>query len=593
MATADINAAQLGIGRALKDSWLRVPKHQREYAWEEEHVVQLFRDFAAAINRDPPSPYFLGTIVAVRDEDGALLILDGQQRLATTSLLLAAMRGHLIGIGAKARAEVIERHLWDIDSDLQEPVTKLRLNITDATLFRDLITGDKPSVIDSRRSHERLRKADELARQHVRDIVAGRDTAGQSDELNRWIKFIQARAEVVLLTVPDRSAAFRIFRTLNDRGLSASEADLIKSYLFEKAGDRDPQVERDWATMAAAIESAMPDDRDAVLDFLRYALIVQAGHLRESDIFDYVEKAVFSPTSAGGVAATVAELAEVFVASRNFGHDRWQAYPTSMRKSLADIVDLDIKPMRPLVMAVCARMSPTEAAAAVGFLVSLGVRLNIASNTRSGAVEVPLAAAAQAVFARTITTATDLINHLAGLTPPDRVFRDEFARARVSNARLARYYLRRLEDVFGEPDPYKTPVDDTEKFDLEHVLPRKPDGEWGIDPDEVGVLATRLGNLALVKKSDNGRLRSATFDIKRHVLRQQGFQLTTIIADKERWGADQIEERQARLADLAVRAWPIKPSAKPRRQPRAKRERRSSEDVNEAAYRIVREATGT
>lgn len=589
MATIDIDATQIGIGKALKDSWLHVPKHQREYAWEEEHVVQLFHDFAGAIDRDPPGAYFLGTVVSVRDEDGTLLILDGQQRLATTSLLFAAMREHLLAIGAKPRADVIERHLWDIDSDRQEPVPKLRLNVRNATLFEELITGRPPTVVEARRSHERLMKAADLARQHVRDIVAGRDKTGQSDELNRWIKFINSRAEVVLLTVPDRSAAFRIFRTLNDRGVSATEADLIKSYLYERAGDREAQVERDWETMGAAIEAAMPDDRDALLDFLRYALIAQAGHLRETDIFDHVERTVFSSTSAARMTETLAELAEVFVASRNAGHDRWQPYPTSVRKSLADIVTLDTKPMRALVMAVCARMAPAEATVALAFLVSLGVRLNIASNPRSSTVEIPLASAAQAVFTQDITTAAELAQYLNGITPSDRLFHETFARARVSNARLARYYLRRMEDVFGESDPYKTPVEDTEKFDLEHVLPKKPDSDWNIDPDDVGVLATRLGNQALVKKSDNGRLRSATFDVKRQVLRQQGFKLTTIIADKEHWGADEIEERQTLMAGLAERAWAL-----PRTFPKSKRPKANpTEDIAEAAHRIMRKATGT
>ncbi len=551
MALVDIKADQLGIGLTLKNFWLRVPKHQREYAWEEDHVVQLFRDFKDAISREPAAPYFLGTLVTVSDENDQLLVLDGQQRLATTSLLLVAMREYLLELGSLPRAQAIERHLWDMDPDLQEPVLKLTLNVDDAGLFRHLVTGQDPAVPASTASRRKLVRALTLAREHVAVIVAGLDRSRQSDELNRWIRFLQSRAErtgpsaverrvgageVVLLTVPDRSAAFRIFRTLNDRGLSASEADLIKSHLFENAGTHEAEVERDWSSMRVAIESTS-DDKDAIVDFLRYALIVQVGHIRGTDLFDRIETIVGSQSSAAAQAAQFRELADVYVATTNASHDRWQTYPTSMRRSLAEHRILDIKPLRPLLMAVSAKMRPNEAAETMAFLVSLGVRLNIASTTRSSTVEVPLGNAAQAVYAGTLTTADNVRGYLDDITPGDRVFEEAFMTAKVANSKLARYYLRCLEEVTtGVRDPYFAPVDDAQQVDLEHVLPKRPDADWDLDKDEVNQLIARLGNLALIKKSDNGKLRSAAFADKRAVYADTPYVLTKEIARMSAWG---------------------------------------------------------
>jgi Ser/Thr protein kinase RdoA (MazF antagonist) len=89
-----------------------------------------------------------------------------------------------------------------------------------------------------------------------------------------------------------------------------------------------------------------------------------------------------------------------------------------------------------------------------------------------------------------------------------------------------------------------------------------------------------------VKRSDNRRLRSVPFDEKREVLRQQGFMLTTIIAEKAKWGAEEIEWRQALMADLAERVWPLPKPPKPKRS-----RPRQTEDIAEAAFRIVQEAT--
>jgi len=88
----------LGIASVLKLHRIAVPPYQREYAWEQENVDQLYDDLALAKleGRD----YFLGTIVTIpREGENVLEIIDGQQRLTTTAILLAAIRDHLKGDG--------------------------------------------------------------------------------------------------------------------------------------------------------------------------------------------------------------------------------------------------------------------------------------------------------------------------------------------------------------------------------------------------------------------------------------------------------------------------------------------------------------
>ena len=66
-----------------------MPSNQREYAWTEREVTDLLQDFALAISE--AKPYFLGTIVTIPREEGTLEVVDGQQRLATTAILLSAI----------------------------------------------------------------------------------------------------------------------------------------------------------------------------------------------------------------------------------------------------------------------------------------------------------------------------------------------------------------------------------------------------------------------------------------------------------------------------------------------------------------------
>ena len=171
-----------------------------------------------------------------------------------------------------------------------------------------------------------------------------------------------------------------------------------------------------------------------------------------------------------------------------------------------------------------------------------------------------------------------LVRDVAGA----QVREDQNVRALLENTEL----VRRRKKLFVEGGVgLHLSFDD----DRGITFPKKPDSEWAIDPEEAAALTDRLGNLALVKKADNGRLRSAPFDVKRAVLRNQGFALTTIIADNEQWGAEQVEGRQRRLARLALDAWPIRPKTKRTRSRRGN----APEDVFQIAHRTTRESTGT
>src|SRR5207247_405419 len=90
MANERLEITRQGIGKLIKDGNLAVPPNQREYSWRAEHVTDLYQDLAKAIADEEPD-YFLGSIVVAKT-NGQMEVFDGQQRLATTVILLAAVR---------------------------------------------------------------------------------------------------------------------------------------------------------------------------------------------------------------------------------------------------------------------------------------------------------------------------------------------------------------------------------------------------------------------------------------------------------------------------------------------------------------------
>jgi hypothetical protein len=552
---SEIGFAQLGLGSVLRHNQLTVPPNQRDYAWTEKEVKALFRDFAKSIS-DGERSYFLGTIVTIPRSNGVLEVVDGQQRLATTAILLSSI-GNYLRTREKLLAESVDEFLTGIDRINRARIPRLRLNLDDNDFFRRRLLNEGPRPEPTKASHRLLHDAFTEADKQIKLIVGVIDEKDHGDLLNHWITFIESKALVVLLRVPNDANAYRMFETLNDRGLRTSQSDLVKNYLFGRAADRVHEVQQKWTFMRGALET-MEDD-DITITFLRHALTVMYGFVRETDVYERVQSQVRGAQPAVTFTNTLELLANVYVAIHNPEHEKWNAYSDTTRRALEVLNLFDIRPIRALMLAVAHEFPDKEAQRAFRFCVSLGVRLIIASSTRTGTVEEGLAAAAHKVFSGAVATAAALITELDAITPKDLPFKTAFEVGTVSNRKLARYYLRSLEMVAkSESEPWHIPNDDRSIINLEHVLPEKTEGNWPQFSDEqVKLYYKRIGNLCLLRASENSTLKSSSFEIKQPILANSPYVLTQQVGNAQTWTITEITERQKTLAGLALKAWSI------------------------------------
>lgn len=548
-----------GLGTILKQFFVTVPLNQRDYAWEEENVKQLYADFSRALASG--EEHFVGSIVTIPKGLDALEVVDGQQRLATTALLLAAIRERLNELDEPQLVRSVSAYLSDIVRQTREEVPKLKLNVDDNDLFAQMLVKGQLdlSVKYKRDSHKKLIRAYQLARGRVDDIVKPLADKDQADLLNQWIDFIEHSAVAVLLRVPDDVNAFRMFETLNDRGLKVSQADLVKNHLYKTADSRQSEVRTRWTQMRSILESLEDDDVPLML-FLRHAMVVMQGHVREVDVFTSVQDRAKSPQLVVTLTTQLVEMANTYVATFNPEHEAWSGYPDSARRAVEVFNLFKLKPLRPLIVAISRQMVKQDAAASLQFLVSLGVRLIIASTTRSASVEIPLSTAAKDVYDKEIRTVARLRVALASISPSDSQFEAAFAVARVSNPRFARYYLRSLEQQCqGDKTPWFLPESDPEKITLEHVLPRVPQGHWpNFDSESAADYVNRLGNQVLLTRQANSDLKSDSFDRKRAIYRGTPYELTKQVGELKDWTPNAVDVRQKALAALAVKTWPLR-----------------------------------
>lgn len=562
MPNERLEIARHGIAKLIKDGNLCVPPNQREYAWREEHVTDLYQDLAKAIADGEPD-YFLGSIVVARS-DGRMEVFDGQQRLATTVVLLAAIRDYYRETRDDPRANIIEpEYLMSKDLGTLEEQPKLRLSKIDHDFYLKRVLSNNPETraktTPSVESHARIAAAAVIAAQHVRNIVAPLPESSRSQVLHNWVTFLVERAMVICVQVPDDRSAYVVFETMNDRGLRPSAADLLKNHLFGLADNRVEEAERSWIAMTGVLETVPESDDDIVVTYVRHLWISQHGPTRTKELFDRIKQEIKGKQAAIDLANELATSATYYAALLNPAHDMWNPYGPNAKKHIDTLRSLGMEQLRPLLLSAIKRFPKGEFNRFLLTLVCWAVRFLITGAVGSGALEAQYGRGAVEIHKGSIKTTEALASAMAGIVPADDAFRSAFSVCRVAKAHLARYYLRALQrKADGESEPQYTPNDGGE-INLEHILPQSPSDEWKIDPDTLRANYKRLGNMVLLQATENDLIGNSGYVKKKVSLEKSAFSLTKEAAKGSEWGIEEINDRQGRLANLAVATWPLKP----------------------------------
>jgi len=552
-----------GVGHLLQDTKLQVPTYQRSYAWTDKNVTQLFKDLGTAI-AEAENEYFLGSIVLIGETTERPSVVDGQQRLATITILLAAIRDYFQSKGDVGRASKIESdYLLETDLRTQEQTPKLKLNESDNDFFykRILTKLNSPPRKEKpeKESHERIAKAADFAKQHVQAVVTA--TSDPTSRLIDWLEFMSKAARVIRIQVPDDANAYRIFETLNDRGLQLALSDLLKNYLFHKADDRIGEAQKGWVAMASILEAAQ--DEELIVDFIRHLWSSEHGLTRERVLYDKIKERITSKQAAVDFTNKLASTAKTYAAIINTDHELWAKYGSDTKTYMATLNLMGMTQIRPLLLAILEKFTPAEVKKSMRLFVSWAVRFLVVGGVGGGPLESHYSDRATEVSAGTLKRTTDLVKAMKSVIPADDEFRARFATGSVSKVALARYYLRVLEgQAIGESEPELVPNPNEEEINLEHILPQTLTRDWNhFDAESARSFVKRIGNLALMRKSGNDDAGNEKFTDKAKIYKKSDLELTRTIptyAMHGEWRKESIENRQQKLAELAVKAWPNK-----------------------------------
>jgi hypothetical protein len=292
-------APTTGVGRLIMGNRFFVPTHQRDYKWDRDRVEQFFDDLLESMDRGDKF-YFVGLMVFMGPEEGRLRVLDGQQRLATSIIIYSAIRSWFAlanesGVMASLQTDFIGR----AEYGQAHPEPKLTLNLNNDDYFQEYVTAGSPieaikNQLKATGKHESnylLLSAIILCHQKISEKAAHLgDTSKIKALLSDLIKFLRDSVIVVRLTVPNESNAFRVFETLNDRGMDLSAVDLLKNYLFGCIHGDTPtnlkQIEHRWSQLTATLQNLRHED------FLKVYWTSRHGLVQLDDIFEDVKRNV-------------------------------------------------------------------------------------------------------------------------------------------------------------------------------------------------------------------------------------------------------------------------------------------------------------
>jgi uncharacterized protein with ParB-like and HNH nuclease domain len=551
-----------GIGHLLADNELRVPVYQRSFSWTSEEIIELLSDLWESF-RHGDTEYFLGSVVLTAAAGEKPSVVDGQQRLATVSMIYAAIRDFLREQGDRRSDPLANRYLFSLNFRTEEIEPKLRLNEADDDYFRKVVldnaalTSRSPSATTD--SHKRIRNGF----QTVRDYVARYARNSPKNEvanLIEWAEYLEKQAKVIVVRVPDEANAFIIFETLNDRGLDLSIADLLKNYVFGRSEGRLEEARANWIKATSALEGTGGDKR--VATFIRHFWSSKQGPVREKDLYGDLKRNIRTKQAAIDFSSELAENARLYAAILNSDHEVWQPLGTDSRQHVQTLLNLRLEQYRPLLLAALVKFAPRELKKALRLLVSWNVRLLVVGGLGGGTMERYYADGGKKIRDGEIKTASGLMKYAIAFVPSDAQFEGSFSSATVSQAFLARYYLQAIEQSLrGEKHPELVPNTLEQEVNLEHILPQNPKlKEWpAFNEESAAANIKRIGNLTLLRTEDNNAGGNRPFATKKPAYARSQLKLNAAIASEKEWTAKAISERQARLAKAAPTTWPLKP----------------------------------
>ncbi|MDR1753159.1 MAG: DUF262 domain-containing HNH endonuclease family protein [Enterobacter cloacae] len=525
-----------------------VPRFQREYSWGKEQVSELWNDIISNIHLQQDGQYhydeyFIGALVLVGQETSSeLMIVDGQQRLTTLTILLSALCDKFKQNNEQAVAQSIyNNYISGIDDD-GKPFFKL-VNETPKPYFQNNIQhidkkSDGPESLEERNLQSAYNDLTEYLSEEYLSKMLGID--GREFNYLEALKAVRDQVlrylKVIYITVNDEDEAYTIFETLNARGLNLSYVDLIKNKLLKKLNGTHPDddAKTKWNKIRQIISSR--NGVGSIETFIRHWWVSKYSYVSSDTLYKaFLDKWKKGEIDAAGFIDELLSDAEIYVKiSAPTEQDFPEIEMKPVYRGLQALRLFNISQNKPFLLSLfkaraSGKLKLVDMNNAILSIERFHFMFNAICSLRPSGIESAYAKAARALVDDAATKASNrqvikaLLDMLVKRKPEFNVFVEKFIMLRFSNQelknkRLIQYIFNRLELHYMKTGEYMP-----DSLTLEHIQPQSV-GE----PDAYSM----IGNLLPLSKELNEKAGNKPVKEKIDIYKKSKYALVQIFVDE-------------------------------------------------------------
>lgn len=552
-----IHATEKALSKIFNNDFaFAIPPYQRPYAWTTEEAGELLSDLLEFLgNGSQPeaeaNPYFLGSIVLIKGEDSPEAdIVDGQQRLATLTILLAVLRTLV-----PAKYD-ITKYIYEKGDLIERTPNRYRLKLRgrDEEFFRQYIQDEKGLDGLFQLDIGQLTDSQENIQLNAKHFA---DELGKISEerRERLLQYLMTQCYLVVVSTPDLDSAYRIFTVLNARGLDLRLSDLLKPEIIgaipeEQQGkytniweDEEQNLGRDaFQELFAHIRMIYLKKKLQVTAFKEFRTLIHP----EKEPQKFIDE-VLKPYS---------DSLEI-IKTATYQSDKGAEAVNSLFRWLNKIDNFDWVPPAILYLSQN-RHSPDKlkqffadlerlAAGLMILRADINDRIKRYGQLLTAIEEKADLYAADSPLQITPHEASEIMKTLGGDLYPIK--------------RIRQYVLLRLDAALAQAEA----IFDYPIITVEHVLPQNPEIgsvwlEWFPTKEEQAQYVHRIGNLVLLSRRENSAAKNYDFDKKKekYFATRTGvasFAITTQVLRETEWTPAIINQRQEELLQILKTLW--------------------------------------
>ena len=578
MFTEKVKAKEYYIKDLLSNKFLfEIPDYQRAYSWTKENLKQLVEDIweSVELNKargnkefDQYEPYFLGSIVLCSKEykdDGCGIydVIDGQQRLTSIIMLIAAIRDLIDNEEYKKVLSDLIYQKPNVLMGIKESI-RVKARGKEEEFFKKYILTNGGTELVKDLDMEELSEAKQNmvnAIEVFRDSFFNENGELLEEKLNEFIVYLLQKVVLVVITTESFTSAFRLFNVINARGLPLTDSDLLKS---ENLRVMNPEIRKEYTDIWESHEQDLGKEKlDQIIGFMR---TMKLKNKVEESVYEEFSKKIFrnEPEYLGvnfvNHLTAVKALYDKYIIDGNLEgvSEEEKSYYKNLINIMREFLPYDDW------MAAVIRFSEkfNDDKLVLEFVKVLEKRLVIDwVNGNSFA---------------------DRLNRVYGILEAieEKDSLEEIKEAPVFLYDLERttaYFENALNDIdfyskgrmmipkyiFVRLDMEKRAnevLDYSDKIMIEHVLPRNAkEAYWkdNFSADQRRNWANKFGNLVIITGAKNTRANNKPFaeKVEQYLSKKSDFAITKEVLELSDWNMDSLKDRHESLVNRALELW--------------------------------------